>query len=148
MTAFHRSAGADPAELITAMHHALGGTRGGAVAVARIDPDGRRLSYCGVGNISGFTVADGRRGTLLSAPGIVGHHLPRLRVFEAALPEGAGLILHSDGLNERWAPAALPGLFQCSSTVIAAHLLRESAVRRDDAGIVVVGNVGAAVGAP
>ena len=148
VAAFHRSTSADPGELLTAMHQALGGTRGGAVAVARIDPDGRRASYCGVGNISGFVVADGRRNTLLSAPGIVGHHLPRLRVFDLALPAGASLILHSDGLNERWAPAALPGLFQCSSTVIAGHLLRESAVRRDDAGIVVVGDAAAAQGAP
>lgn len=148
VAAFHRTASADPKELITALHHALAGTRGGAAAVARIEPSERRVSYCGVGNISGFVVADNRRSTLLSAPGIVGHHLPRLRAFDVALPEGAGLVLHSDGLTERWDVGAMPGLFRCSSTVIAAHLLREAAVRRDDASVVVVKGVGTGEGAP
>jgi anti-sigma regulatory factor (Ser/Thr protein kinase)/serine/threonine protein phosphatase PrpC len=142
VAAFHRTASADPAELLTALHRALSGTRGGAAAVARIDPRERRVSYCGVGNISGFVVADGRRSTLLSAPGIVGHHLPRLRVFDAELPEGSSLVMHSDGLTERWDVGAMPGLFQRSSTVIAAQLLREAGVRRDDASVVVAKSVG------
>jgi serine/threonine protein phosphatase PrpC len=143
VAAFHRTASADPKELITALHRALSGTRGGAAAVARIEPGEQRVSYCGVGNISGFVVADNRRNTLLSAPGIVGHHLPRLRSFDVALPEDASLVLHSDGLTERWDVTAMPGLFRRSSTVIAAHLLREAAVHRDDASVVVVKTVGA-----
>jgi serine phosphatase RsbU (regulator of sigma subunit) len=147
VAAFHRSTSGDPKELITALHHALSGTRGGAAAVARIEPSEHRVSYCGVGNISGFVVADNRRSTLLSAPGIVGHHLPRLRAFDLALPEDASLVLHSDGLTERWDVTAMPGLFRRSSTVIAAHLLREAAVHRDDASVVVVKSAGAAEGA-
>ena len=148
VAAFHRSASPDPKELITALHAALAGTRGGAAAVARIDPEERRVNYCGVGNISGFVVADNRRNTLLSAPGIVGHHLPRLRAFDAALPEDASLVLHSDGLSERWDVAAMPGLFQRSSTIVAAHLLRDAGVRRDDASVVVAKGLAAAGGAP
>ncbi len=148
VAAFHRSPSTDPAQLLTTLHGALAGTRGGAIAVARVDPSEGTVSYCGVGNISGFVVADGRRSVLLSAPGIVGHHLPRLRVFDVALPAGADLVLHSDGLSERWSPAALPGLFECSSTVVAAHLLREAAVRRDDASVLVVKGAGRGPGAP
>lgn len=144
--AFHRSETDDPARLVSELHRALAGTRGGALAVARIAPDGRGVSYCGVGNISGFIVADGRRNSLLSSPGIVGHHLPRLRGFEAELPAGASLVMHSDGLSERWDVSTLTGLFHRSSTIIAAQLLREAGVRRDDASVLVVksGDRGAA----
>lgn len=135
---FHRAPGADPVEILGGLHRALAGTRGGAAAVAAIDLRARRVRYCGVGNISGFVVTDERRSSLLSAPGIVGHHLPRLRAFDADLPDGARIVLHSDGLTERWNPATMPGLFQSSSTVIAAHLLREAGVRRDDASVVVI----------
>ena len=95
-----------------------------------------------MGNISAFIVADDKRSTLLSAPGIVGHQLPKLRSYEVPLPAGASLVLHSDGLTERWNPSAMPGLFGWSATVIAAHLLREAGVRRDDAGVVVVKDAG------
>ena len=135
---FHRATGADPVEILGGLHRALAGTRGGAVAVAAIDLRARRVRYCGVGNISGFVVTGERRSSLLSAPGIVGHHLPRLRAFDADLPEDARIVLHSDGLTERWNPASMPGLFQSSGTVIAAHLLREAGVRRDDASVVVI----------
>lgn len=146
VAAFHRAAQGDPVEILRVLHQALAGTRGGAVAVAAVDPAARRVRYCGVGNISGFVVAAGRRNTLLSAPGIVGHHLPKLRAFEAAWPVDAALVLHSDGLTERWSPDAMPGLFRRSSTVIAAHLLREAGVRRDDASAVVVSTFDTALG--
>ena len=132
------SATTDPQVIMGAMHRALAGTRGAAAAVAAIDLNTGRVAYCGVGNISAFVVADERRSTLLSVPGIVGHHLPRLRVFDGDLPPGASLVLHSDGLTERWSPAAMPGVFEQSSTVIAAQLMREAGVRKDDASTVVV----------
>ena len=135
---FHRAPRADPVEILAGLHRALAGTRGGAAAVAAIDLGARRVRYCGVGNISGFVVSGERRSSLLSAPGIVGHHLPRLRAFDAELPDDARLVLHSDGLTERWNPSTMPGLFQSSGTVIAAHLLREAGVRRDDASVVVI----------
>ncbi|MEY9932191.1 anti-sigma regulatory factor (Ser/Thr protein kinase) [Catenulispora sp. GP43] len=138
LAAFHRTTSEDPKDIIAELHRALAGTRGGAAAVAAIDWHRRRIAFCGIGNISAFVVADQARSALLSAPGIVGHHLPRLRAHEAELPPGAGIVFHSDGLTERWSPAAMPGLFTASSTVIAAHLLREAGVRRDDASIVVV----------
>jgi anti-sigma regulatory factor (Ser/Thr protein kinase) len=144
---FHRAPGADPVEILAGLHRAMAGTRGGAVAVAAIDLAARRVRYCGVGNISGFVVAEERRSSLLSAPGIVGHHLPRLRAFDADLPDGARIVLHSDGLTERWNPSSMPGLFQSSGTVIAAHLLREAGVRRDDASVVVI-DAAAAGGRP
>ncbi|MFI1018677.1 ATP-binding SpoIIE family protein phosphatase [Streptomyces sp. NPDC020965] len=136
--AFRRTKATDPESIMRDLHGALRGTRGGAVAVARVEPERQRVLLCGVGNVSGFLIAPGTRKSLLSAPGIVGHQMRTLRTFEAPLPPDGALVLHSDGLTERWSADTLPGLLQHTPPVIAGQLLREAAVRRDDAGIVVV----------
>ncbi|MFF4898070.1 ATP-binding protein [Streptomyces sp. NPDC001068] len=136
--AFHEARDPSPAGVLDAVHSALRGTRGGAVAVARIEPDAGRVLYCGIGNVSGFLIGDGPRRALLSAPGIVGAHMRRLRTFEEPLPDHGALVMHSDGLTERWNHETLPGLLGHSPLVVAGHLLREAGVRRDDASVVVV----------
>ncbi|MFJ8493189.1 ATP-binding protein [Streptomyces sp. NPDC094038] len=140
LEAFRGTTSHDPEGVLTAVHRALHGSRGGAVAVARVDGTTGRLTYCGVGNISGFLIGHGSRRALLSAPGIVGHQMRRLRTFEESLSPEDALVMHSDGLTERWDPAALPGLLRHSPAVMAGQLLREAGVRRDDAGVVVVRN--------
>ncbi|MFD9719329.1 ATP-binding SpoIIE family protein phosphatase [Streptomyces sp. NPDC059076] len=135
--AFRRTTVRDPESILREIHGALRGTRGGAVAVVRIEPDRQRVLFCGVGNVSGFLIAPGTRKSLLSAPGIVGHQMRTLRTFDLPLTPGSALVLHSDGLTERWTMDALPGLLQHTPSVVAGQLLREAAVRRDDAGIVV-----------
>ncbi|MCZ4119932.1 ATP-binding SpoIIE family protein phosphatase [Streptomyces sp. H39-S7] len=137
VAAFRASPARHPEAIIRDLHLALRGTRGGAVAVARIEPDAGRVLLCGVGNVSGFVITPDHRSTLMSTPGIVGHQMRTLRTFEQPLPTGAALVLHSDGLTERWTPESMPGLLRHSPTVIAGQVLREAAVRRDDAGIVV-----------
>ncbi|WP_329034888.1 ATP-binding protein/SpoIIE family protein phosphatase [Streptomyces sp. NBC_00178] len=140
VTAFRESRSEDPAGVITEIHKALRGSRGGAVAVVRVEPLTRSLLFCGVGNVSTFVVdseTNGRR-SLLSAPGIVGHQLPNLRAVRQELPRHGGVVMHSDGLTERWTPSSLPGFLEHSPLVAAAQLLREAGVRRDDAGVAVV----------
>ncbi|MGW0904915.1 ATP-binding protein [Streptomyces sp. NPDC002853] len=141
VNAFHDTPATDPEDIMNAIHHALRGTRGGAAAVARIEPARGQVRYCGIGNISGFLIGHGSRRTLLSVPGIVGANVRRLRTFEEQLPEGGALIMHSDGLTERWDHMALPGLLHHSPLVMAGQLLREAGVRRDDAGVVAVKGV-------
>jgi anti-sigma regulatory factor (Ser/Thr protein kinase) len=132
-----RSRAGQPEEILRELHAALAGSRGAAAAVARIEPATKTVRYCGIGNTSGFVVTHDTRSALLSAPGIVGHQMPRLRVFEQPLPEGSALILHSDGLTERWSPRTLPGLLRHGPAVIAGQLLREAGIRRDDASVAV-----------
>lgn len=136
--AFHDTPATDPEGIMGAVHRALRGTRGGAAAVARIEPAAGRVRYCGIGNISGFLISHDARRTLLSVPGIVGVNMRRLRTFEEPLPAGGALTMHSDGLTERWDHTALPGLLQHAPLVMAGQLLREAGVRRDDASVVVV----------
>ncbi len=138
VAAFRRSTARHPEGLLRDIHAALRGTRGGAVAVARIEPARGRVLYCGIGNVSGILLGPGSRNGLLSAPGIVGQQMRGLRTFELPWKPGGALVMHSDGLTERWKADDLPGLLRHTPAVLAGQLLREAGVRRDDAGIVVV----------
>ena len=135
--AFRDSRHMDPAAVLGDVHLGLRGTRGAAVAIALVDLGEERVRLSGVGNISALVAIEGSRSGLLSVPGIVGVQLPRPRTFEAAFPPGSALIMHSDGLSDRWKPADLPGLFAKDPSLVAAQILNQAAVRRDDAGIVV-----------
>ncbi|MFD6418661.1 ATP-binding SpoIIE family protein phosphatase [Streptomyces sp. NPDC060194] len=135
---FRQSPTGEPAELVRKLHAGLKGTRGAALAVAQVDAASGRVRLCGVGNVSAFVWDGVTRSALLSSPGIVGSHLPQLRTHEAELPPGAVLVLHSDGLSDRWNPTEFPGLPSRHPAVIAGQVLAQAGVRRDDAGVVVV----------
>lgn len=126
-----------PEQAMQDIHQALRGTRGAAVAVARIEPLNGRLLFCGIGNITASLVTATTRSNLLSHPGIVGHQTHRPRTYEHALPEHGVLVMHSDGLTERWTPADLIGLLAHRATVLATGLMRQAGTRRDDASVVI-----------
>jgi anti-sigma regulatory factor (Ser/Thr protein kinase) len=124
-----------PDALIASVHAALSGTRGGAVAVAELDPAAGVVRFCGVGNVAGVVVTDGRRRGMTSVPGVAGVRARSMRVFEYPLEPTSVVVLHSDGLNGRW--ALDPEVLARSPAVVAAVLLREAGVRHDDAGVIV-----------
>ena len=122
-----------PVSLLERVHGALGGTRGGAVAVARLDRQSGLVRYAGLGNVSGWIIRpDGRQG-MISVPGIAGHQSRTLREYEYTAPPHSLVVMHSDGLSERWNIAAFPGLTARGPAVVAATLLRDAGTRRDDA---------------
>ncbi|GAA2779515.1 SpoIIE family protein phosphatase [Streptomyces rameus] len=135
--AFRDSGHTSPEAVLQDVHRGLRGTRGAAVAIALADAAGQRVRLSGAGNIAALVASEGTRSGLLSLPGIVGLQLPRPRTFEAAFPPGAALVMHSDGLSDRWKPADFRGLFAQDPALAAAQILNQAAVRRDDAGIVV-----------
>ncbi|TDC96036.1 SpoIIE family protein phosphatase [Actinomadura sp. 7K507] len=122
---------ARPAEILERIHRRLRPTRGGTVAVAAIDPDAGRVRYAGLGNIAGWIVHPAGRTGMISVPGIAGTgaHL-REQVYD--LPPGAAVVLHSDGLTDRWDPARLPAPTGADPLLFAAVLLRDAGVRHDD----------------
>ncbi|MFF2383595.1 ATP-binding protein [Streptomyces sp. NPDC058108] len=134
--ALRTSTARTPEEAMQHVHRALRGTRGAAVAIARIEADGRVL-FCGVGNITAAIVTDSSRANLLSHPGIVGHQMHSLRTYELQLSPHAALVMHSDGLSDRWTPGDLAGLLHHRPAIVAAGLLRLAGTRRDDASVVV-----------
>jgi anti-sigma regulatory factor (Ser/Thr protein kinase) len=126
-----------PDRALAAVHAAMSGTRGGAVAVAELDPAAGVVRFCGVGNVAGAVVTDGRKRSMVSAPGVAGVRARSLRTFDYPLEPASVVVLHSDGLTGRWPADRTDGLFARSPVVVAATLLREAGVRHDDAGIVV-----------
>lgn len=126
-----------PEQLVTRLHQALRGTRGGALAVAELDLVTRKVRYCGLGNIAGVVLADGRKQGMISVPGVAGHQARTIRAFDYELPEGALVVLHSDGLTERWGADFGADLAVDDPVLVAATLLREAGVRNDDASVLV-----------
>ncbi|MFD3326774.1 ATP-binding protein [Streptomyces sp. NPDC058701] len=134
--AFRQGSARLPDQAVQEVHRALRGTRGAAVAVARLEPDGRVL-FCGIGNISASVVTPEFRSNLLSHPGIVGHQMRQLRTYEQHMPFGGALVMHSDGLSERWKPGDLGSFLHHSPALVATGLLRHAGTRRDDASVVI-----------
>jgi anti-sigma regulatory factor (Ser/Thr protein kinase) len=126
----------EPAAAVARAHSRMSHTRGGALGVVQVT--GRVVRFCGLGNISAVIVAGGTRKSMLSVPGIAGHQARAIRQFEYDAPPGAVIILHSDGLSNRWDPETLPGLNTRDPLVAAAALLAEAGTRRDDAGVLVL----------
>jgi anti-sigma regulatory factor (Ser/Thr protein kinase) len=129
---------APPATVVEALHRGLSHTRGAALAVAEIDDAADVVHYAGLGNIAGSIHATGspRRG-LVSLPGIAGHQRRQIRAYDYPFPPGAMLLMHSDGVVDRWRVDDYPGLLTHSPQVIAATVLRDAGTRRDDAGVLV-----------
>jgi anti-sigma regulatory factor (Ser/Thr protein kinase) len=135
---FTAAAAGSPATVVEALHRKLSHTRGAAVAVAELDVGAGKVRYAGLGNISGTVFApDGGRRGMVSLPGIAGHQRRQIREYDYPLAPGAVVLMHSDGVVDRWNPADYPGLLTHSPQVIAATVLRDAGTRRDDAGVLV-----------
>lgn len=127
-----------PRQHIEAAHAAISGTRGAALSVARIDFQTEKLVYAGVGNIAGSLIAAGVSRGLFSHNGIVGHQLRKVQEFEYPWNPQSILIMHSDGLQTRWALGKYPGLPRRRAAVISGVLYRDFKRGKDDATVVAV----------
>ena len=127
-----------PKALLERVHLALRSTRGAAVAVAGIDMAAGKLTFAGVGNISGqiYSVTQGRR-HLVSVNGTAGHECQRLREFTYDWPSDGLLVLHSDGLTSSAGLEPYPGLSLRDPVLIAGVLYRDCSRGNDDSTVVV-----------
>lgn len=126
-----------PVELLRRIHQGISHTRGAAVAVAVLEPAAGALRLAGVGNISGVILDGSRRSGLISRPGIAGHQARGLMETRHPLSPGSLVILHSDGVTPRFDLSAHPGVASHGALVIAATVLRDAGLRRDDASVLV-----------
>lgn len=149
---FHASSAEAPVDVLSELHAGLRGTRGAAAAVARVQRGQRRVLFAGLGNVAGWVVGPagddgpghgGHRRSMLSQPGIVGHHSRALREFVHDLPDDAAVVMHSDGLRTQWSLEDYPGVLRHGPLVLAATLMRDAGVRRDDASVLVDAPLGA-----
>jgi anti-sigma regulatory factor (Ser/Thr protein kinase) len=125
-----------PATLLERAHRRMSGTRGGAIGIVQVR--GAGAQFAGLGNIAASVLSSGGRKSMLSVPGIVGHQARAIRQFDYEVPAGAAVILHSDGISSRWEVAAMPDVQTRDPLLIAAALLAEAGVHRDDAGVLVL----------
>jgi anti-sigma regulatory factor (Ser/Thr protein kinase) len=126
----------EPAALLERVHRRMSGTRGGAVGV--VQAGGQLARFAGLGNVAASVVSDGQRKSMVSIPGIAGVQARTIRQFEYDVPPGSAVVVHSDGISSRWEAAALPALEARDPLLIAAVLLAEAGVHRDDAGVLVL----------
>jgi anti-sigma regulatory factor (Ser/Thr protein kinase) len=129
---------ATPDQAVRVLHEAMRGSRGGAVAVVDLHLAAGKAVFAGLGNVSAAVVADGQKRSMVSLPGIAGHQSRTIRAFEYPLPAGANVIMHSDGLSERWTVGGADGVHLTDNALVnAATLLGVAGTRTDDASVVV-----------
>jgi anti-sigma regulatory factor (Ser/Thr protein kinase) len=126
----------DPTVFCREAHTALSGSRGAALAMGVVNSGA--MVYAGIGNISGTLVAGEKSRGLSSQNGIVGVTPQRARAFTYDWPDGGVLVMHSDGLTNRWSLCNYRGLGARHPALIAGVLYRDCLRGRDDATIVVV----------
>lgn len=134
---FEEHATRSPAEILRAAHGRLRSTRGAAMAIAETNLSEGIIRYAGVGNIAATIISGGATRSLVSHNGTVGHEMPRVQEFVYPWPEGALLVMHSDGLQTRWSFDGYPGLAARHPAVIAGVLYRDFRRTRDDASVLV-----------
>jgi hypothetical protein len=136
VAAFHSAPPSSPKDVVAYLHERLASTRGAVVGVAELDSEAEEIRYAGIGNISAVVCGRSRR-VMVSMPGIVGQQKRDVREFDYPLPPDSVVVLHSDGLTDRWNLDDYPGLAGHTPIVIAATLMRDAGKRRDDAAVLV-----------
>jgi anti-sigma regulatory factor (Ser/Thr protein kinase) len=135
--AFRHARWQPPARRLEAIHAAMRGTRGGAVAVADVDRTARRVLFAGVGNVGAAVVDGDTPRWLMSHNGTLGHAVRRIDEVSAPWPARGLLLMYTDGLATPREIAAYPGLMERHPSLVAGVLWRDLARGRDDATVVV-----------
>lgn len=136
--ALHDVAPVSPAELLQRMHLVTQGSRGAAGTVALLDQGAGEIRLAGAGNIGSRVLSGLVDRTLLPQHGTLGIRLHRVQEVQLPWPDQGILILHSDGITNRWTLPTTGGLLQADPLVIAGWMLREHLRGRDDATVVVL----------
>ncbi len=123
-------------EILEYIHAGLRSTRGAAVAVARVVQDGSRVTFGGIGNISGAIVSSSGTRRMVSMSGTAGHVARRIQTFDYPCGDGI-VVMNSDGLSSGWSLDRSPGLLVQHPILIAAILYRDFQRGRDDTSVMV-----------
>lgn len=128
-----------PEAILPLLHAALKKTRGAAVAIAEMDSARRSIAYAGAGNISGVIVErSGAQKSMVSHNGTVGFEMRKVQQFQYPWPDGATVILHTDGLTSHVKLDQYNGLLARHPVLIAGVLYRDFSRQRDDATVTVL----------
>ncbi len=124
------------------MHQRLAGSRGATVGVAQVDLRASILRFAGIGNVAArlYPRTGDTPVRLVSTPGIVGSAGSVANAVETVRPwsERSWLVMHTDGVTERWNTRDWSGIFQHDPAVVAAWVLGQHARWRDDACVLAI----------
>ncbi|MGY0487795.1 SpoIIE family protein phosphatase [Streptomyces sp. WG-D5] len=133
---FHEAAERPLPELLSSMDRALRGGRGAAVGLVRLRPG--TVEHCGIGNVRLLLAShDGVHSREVGRPGVVGWNMPRPQARSIPLPEGCSVVVHTDGIQARWADTATPFLLGLPPRLLAPALGHGHRSARDDATVLV-----------
>lgn len=127
-----RLAGARVAALMDGLHQHLRGSRGAAVGLCAVDLASGRLEYVGIGNttLRRFGSPDLR---LVSQDGVVGQNIRTPRVQTLQLGAGDLLVLHTDGVRERFSSDDVLDVAQQPPKEVAGAIVARFGKDYDDA---------------
>jgi negative regulator of sigma-B (phosphoserine phosphatase) len=123
-------------DLIQRSHVALHSTRGAVIGLLRLDHQGYRASFVGVGNI-GVQVYSRQTIKPISKNGILGFRLPALLELHYVYDPGDIFVLYSDGISSRFALDGQIDIRQHPQQ-IAEQILNIYGKHTDDATVVVI----------
>jgi serine phosphatase RsbU (regulator of sigma subunit) len=126
-------------ELVQRSHVALHSTRGAVIGLLRLDTQGHKVSYVGVGNI-GAQVYSRQTIKPISKNGILGFRLPALLEMHYTYDPGDIFVLYSDGVSSRFALDGKIDIRQPPQR-IAEQILELYGKYTDDATVVVIKTV-------
>lgn len=129
-----------PVAILERLHAALRSTRGAAAGLAEIDLERKIVRYSGVGNTVAAIVDGTTSRRLVSHNGTLGHVAGRIQEFHAPWSSTSLLIMHTDGLSQRWNLDAYAGISRHHPALVAGVLYRDHARDTDDATVVVLGD--------
>ncbi len=136
--AFGKVSSRSPVPCLEAIHSSLRGTRGAAVAIANIMPKAGKVSFSGVGNISGVMAFHHEKHHMVSTNGTLGYSVRKFQEFSYLWTNGGVLILHSDGLLTRWNLNEYRGIMTKHPSVIAGLLYRDYFRGKDDVTVLAI----------
>lgn len=102
LSAFQGAQRNAPAEILSACHGALHGTRGAVATLAYFDIQAGTVCLAGVGNVSATLWLDGREQHFIAQRGMLGSRIPTVRPVEYQLTDDWLLTLHTDGIRTQF----------------------------------------------
>jgi negative regulator of sigma-B (phosphoserine phosphatase) len=139
-----RFAGDSLVSLAEQCHEALRGGRGAALTLARFCARDNTVAWLGIGNVEARLVRTDGSGAvcvdeLVSAAGIAGDYLPKLKEVTLPVRRGDVVLIATDGIDSAFADSLRP---HGTAEQLAARILEESSNPKDDALVVVARYMG------
>lgn len=124
--------------LFRGVERACRNTRGVVMALARFDLVSGKITLGSVGNISVKVLDSPEPMNVVTPRGVLGANAPQPAVREWDWDRTYTLVMHSDGITNRWSRDEFDNLEDASATRVARKLLRSFSEERDDATVLVV----------